>query len=135
MCAAAVRYAHHPAACICLTTVRPRDFSNAPNTGSDTAAAAAVMAPPPLPRPQQPRRRPVRMVPLSEGARGRSVCVALPCSRGEEPREGGSATRLEDDDDDEGEEGDGVAGGIYIATALSCRKLADSWALYLGSLR
>lgn len=62
------------------------------------------------------------MVPLSEGARGRSVCVALPYSGGgreEEEQEGAM-------------EGEGV---IYVATALSCKKLADSWASYLGTLR
>lgn len=66
-----------------------------------------------------------RMVPVSEGARGRSVCVALPRRR----RRGG-------DEGEEGKEGEveGV-GSVYMVTALSCRRLARSWGEYLGSLR
>ena len=63
------------------------------------------------------------MVPLSEGARGRSVCVALPYSR-----EGRGAG------DDGGGDVEGE-GAIYVATALSCKRLADSWGSYLGTLR
>jgi hypothetical protein len=62
------------------------------------------------------------MVPLSEGARGRSVCVALPYS-------GGGGEEGDGDGDVEG------AGAIYVATALSCKKLSDSWGSYLGTLR
>lgn len=80
--------------------------------------------PPPLAldeqQPQQ-QKPPLRMVPLSEGARGRSVCVALPYSR-----DGGG--------DDDGSEVEGE-GAIYVATALSCKRLADSWGSYLGTLR
>jgi len=66
-----------------------------------------------------------RMVPLSEGARGRSVCIALPkrSRRREEGRK----------EKEEGEEED--VGCVYMVTALSCRKLASSWGDYLGSLR
>lgn len=66
-----------------------------------------------------------RMVPMSEGARGRSVCVALPRRRrraGQEKEKGNV-----------GEE-DGV-GCVYMVTALSCRMLARSWGEYMGSLR
>ena len=65
--------------------------------------------------PKEGKEGECRMVPLSEGARGRSLCVALPRKRG-------------------GGEG-GWVGGVYIATALSCTKVGGSWGEYLGSLR
>jgi hypothetical protein len=67
-----------------------------------------------------------RMVPVSEGARGRSVCVALPKRR----RRGGE----EGEEEEEQGEVEGV-GCVYMVTALSCRRLASSWGEYLGSLR
>jgi len=36
--------------------------------------------------------------------------------------------------DDDGSEVEGE-GAIYVATALSCKRLADSWGSYLGTLR
>jgi hypothetical protein len=64
------------------------------------------------------------MVPLSEGARGRSVCVALPYS----------ASFRGEGEEEEDEEEEGV-GAIYVATALSCKRLSDCWGSYLGTLR
>lgn len=69
-----------------------------------------------------------RMVPLSEGARGRSVCIALP-KRWKKKRVRGRRKERETAEDE------GLLGGVYIVTALSCRKLADSWGQYLGTLR
>ncbi|KAM3570474.1 hypothetical protein VYU27_007470 [Nannochloropsis oceanica] len=94
--------------------------------GEENRSNAKVLAPPALRFGEEGvEGSRARMVPVSEGARGRSLCVALPRRRrraGEETEKG----NLGEEDD---------VGCVYIVTALSCQKMARSWGEYMGCLR